>query len=155
MKCYSVDGHGGNFGILASKIGLSSPQLEPLMKDQGEEGEVQSASLVMNNKKLVEIDDEPRRVASPDRSSGSLEKDSADYEKGVEARAGMGNLNNDKSSLFSRAIASGDINTVPSLGATKGNVGETEEISLGRQGDGGPEMGTGARCELDAEVELG
>ncbi|GAB4841919.1 hypothetical protein Ancab_011876 [Ancistrocladus abbreviatus] len=136
VKYYSVDGHGGNFGTLDSKIGMSFPYSEPMM-EHGGEGEVQSASSVMNSEGLVKISDEPRMVASQDRPLGSLDKVSTDHGKGVEEHVGMDNLINDKSSLFSGAAASGDINSVPSLGDTvsslcsKGNMDETEELSLG------------------------
>ncbi|GAB4842296.1 hypothetical protein Ancab_012266 [Ancistrocladus abbreviatus] len=131
------------------------------IKEQGEEGEVQSASPAMNSKEPVEINNEPRRLADSYRSSDSSEKIGVDYEKGEEPRAGMVNHINDRSSLFPGVVASGYINLVPCLRAMEpsfclmGNVGETKETSLGREGDIGPKTGIGVGCEMDAEAELG
>ncbi|GAB4841920.1 hypothetical protein Ancab_011877 [Ancistrocladus abbreviatus] len=90
-----------------------------------------------------------------------LREVSAKYEKREEVCARIVNHINDKSSIFPGAVACGYINSVPSLHAMEpsfyniGNVGETKEISLGHDGDSGPETGIGARCEIDAKVELG
>ncbi|GAB4825484.1 hypothetical protein Ancab_008358, partial [Ancistrocladus abbreviatus] len=129
--------------------------------EKGEEGEVQSTSPAMNSKKPIEINNEPRRIADSDRSSDSSKKVNADYKKGEKVHARMVNHINDKSSLFSRVVARGYINLVPSLHATEpsfcsmGNVGEMIETNLCREGDGKPKTGIWAGCEMDVEVELG
>ncbi|GAB4857309.1 hypothetical protein Ancab_015217 [Ancistrocladus abbreviatus] len=100
VKCHSVAGHGGNPRNLASKTGELSPYSKLVMKKHGEDGEVKSASSATNSEETVNINDEPRRVASPDRPSDSFDLDSANHDKGMEEHVGMANLINDKSSLF-------------------------------------------------------
>ncbi|GAB4857313.1 hypothetical protein Ancab_015221 [Ancistrocladus abbreviatus] len=85
--------------------GESFPYSKPMMKKHGEKYEVKSTPQAMNSEEPVKINDEPRRAASPDKPSDSLDIDGANHEKGMEEHVGMANLINDKSSLFSGATA--------------------------------------------------
>ncbi|GAB4839262.1 hypothetical protein Ancab_028788, partial [Ancistrocladus abbreviatus] len=116
-------------------------------KKEGGGGNTKSMVPAMNGGEQVQINGEARNVAESDRISVPMESDGADRGKGLEERVERVKLMNSISSLHGRATTCGKSKPAPycletgSFDETRAKVSETEDLSLGRGGEGGCSVG--------------